>query len=289
MGGIYWLASYPKSGNTWLRAFLHNLRVDGDAPVDINELTTGAIASGRGWIDDVLGFDSDHLTPDEVDRLRPDVYRWSVHAEEVGYHKIHDAYTVLPDGEPLVSREGTLGAVYIVRNPLDVAPSTASHYGCTVDRAIAIMGFPELAVAARRDGIARQQVRQRLLSWSAHVASWIDAPGLRCEVVRYEDLAARPLETFTRAAAFLDLPTDRPRVEKAIRHSEFSELRRQEDERGFHERGSRSEPFFRRGRAGGWRDSLTPEQVERIIDDHGAVMRRIGYLDAGGNPVEQPA
>lgn len=67
MGGIYWLASYPKSGNAWFRAFLRNLQEDGDAPVDINELQTGSIASARGWLDEVLGFDTAELTPDEVE------------------------------------------------------------------------------------------------------------------------------------------------------------------------------------------------------------------------------
>ena len=55
MGGIYWLASYPKSGNTWFRAFLCNLQEDGEEPADINDLATGGIASARGWLDEVLG------------------------------------------------------------------------------------------------------------------------------------------------------------------------------------------------------------------------------------------
>ena len=73
MGGIYWLASYPKSGNTWFRTFLRNLIEDGDQPADINDLSTGSIASSRGWLDEVLGFDTAELDPDEVDRLRPEV------------------------------------------------------------------------------------------------------------------------------------------------------------------------------------------------------------------------
>ncbi len=80
MSGIYWLASYPKSGNTWLRSFLSNLQQDGDAPADINELATGTIASARDWLDEALGFDSADLSADEIDRLRPAVYRWSLRA-----------------------------------------------------------------------------------------------------------------------------------------------------------------------------------------------------------------
>ena len=38
MGKILWLASYPRSGNTWLRAFLHNLFRNSAEPYDINRL-----------------------------------------------------------------------------------------------------------------------------------------------------------------------------------------------------------------------------------------------------------
>jgi len=283
MDGIYWLASYPKSGSTWLRAFLHNLREDAEGPADINELTTGGIAAERGRLDEVLGFDTADLTADEVDLLRPAAYAWAAREGGIDYRKIHDAYTPAGAGEPLVGREGTLGAVYVVRNPLDVAPSAASHWGCTVDEAIASMGRPEMALAGSRR-VLEPQVRQRLLTWSAHVLSWVDAAGLRCEVVRYEDMEAAPQETFTRVAAFLELPHDAARVEKAVHFSRFDELAGQETAKGFRERSRHAGRFFRSGRSGGWRTALTQEQVRRIVADHGAVMRRFGYLDGDGEP-----
>jgi aryl sulfotransferase len=288
MGGIYWLASYPKSGNTWLRTFLQNLWADGDAPIDINDLRTGAIASARGWIDEVLGFDSADLTNDEIDRLRPAVYSWSRNDKEMSYHKIHDAYSFLVNGEPLVSREGTLGAVYLIRNPLDIVASIANHMNFTLDRAISFIG-EEAASFASKPSRLHPQVHHRVLSWSAHVASWIDAAGLRCEIVRYEDMLGRPTETFGRIARFLEVPTDAARVEKAIRFSDFAELRRQEAEGGFTERPDHTASFFRRGEAGAWIDTLTPDQVARIVADHGPMMRRVGYLDSTGNPLERPA
>lgn len=284
MGGIYWLASYPKSGNTWFRTFLRNLVEDGDAPVDINELETGAIASGRGWLDEVLGFDTAELGPDEVERLRPEVYRWSLRDEEFGYHKIHDAYTFTSDNEPLVSREATIGALYILRNPLDVAPSFANHMHCDIDKAIGKMGRSEAAMCRTRKALPNQ-VRQKLLTWSEHVLSWVDAPGLNVEVIRYEDMQADAQATFTRAARFLGLPTDAGRIAKAIRFSDFRELARQEEEKGFCERPANAARFFRKGISGDWQKKLTPEQVARIIADHGEVMRRFGYLDSDDHPL----
>ena len=277
MGGIYWIASYPKSGNTWFRIFLRNLIEDGERPADINEINTGNIASSRGWLDEVLGFDTAELEPDEVDRLRPEVYRWSLRAEAAGYHKIHDAYTRTMTGEPLVSREATLGAIYILRNPLDVAPSYANHKHCSIDDAIQSMEQQDHALCRSRNKLP-DQTRQKLLTWSGHVLSWVDAPGLSCRVLRYEDMLADPVPTFTKAARFLQLPSDGVRVEKAIRFSDFSELSRQEKEKGFREKPSKAKRFFRQGKSGDWREKLTTGQIQRIIDTHGEVMQRFGFL-----------
>jgi len=284
MGGIYWLASYPKSGNTWFRVFLSNLQADGDEPTDINALgLDGGIASARGWLDEVLGFDTAELSQDETERLRPEVYRWSLRDEAISYHKIHDAYTLTSDREPLVGREVTLGALYILRNPLDVALSAANHWHCSIDQAIDKMSNPEMALCRKRRALP-SQVRQRLLSWSEHVLSWVDAPGLNLETIRYEDMLDDPQTTFSRAARHLQLPADAKRVAKAIRFSDFRELARQEAASGFRERPQRTERFFRSGASGDWRENLTEAQVKRIIADHGSVMRRFGYLYANGEP-----
>lgn len=278
MAGIYWLASYPKSGNTWLRVFLCNLLADGDAPVDINVLNAGGIASSRAWLDEALGIATADLTAEEIDDLRPAVYRWRRNQGGIGYHKIHDAYRLNEQGEPLVSREGTLGALYIVRNPLDVAPSYANHLNSSIDRAIDCMADPQATLGRSARGLA-PQVQQRLLSWSEHVLSWVDAPGLRCHVMRYEDMQRDALHSFTAAARFLRLPDDPQRVGKAIRFSDFAELQRQERTHGFKERPPHSHGFFRQGRPGDWRERLTPLQVRRIVAQHAGVMRRFGYLD----------
>ena len=225
MGGIYWIASYSKFGNTWFRTFLHNLQSNSDTPVEINELATGSIANSRSWIDNVVGFEVSDLTHEEIARLRPDVYRWALQADYIGYHKAYDAYQIGIDGVPLTSTEGTVGALYIVRNPLDVAPSFAKHNQSSIDAAIVLMGNSEGTLSGSRTRL-RRQVRRVLKSWSGHVAIWIDASGLTCHVLRYEDMQARPQESFGAAAEFLGLPHDAERVQRAVAFSAFEELSR---------------------------------------------------------------
>src|SRR6056300_989710 len=134
---LFWLASYPKSGNTWTRAFIANLLNEDPDPVDINELNTGAIASGREWVQAAFDFDIDELTHDEVDQLRPHAYRWlSDRAANYEYHKTHDAFSYVDEEGrlPLFPPEATAGALVIVRNPLDVAVSFAHHNASTIDK-----------------------------------------------------------------------------------------------------------------------------------------------------------
>jgi hypothetical protein len=286
MKGIVWQASYPKSGNTWFRTFLTNFLRDADAPASINALDGGPIASARRPFDEAVGYDSGELSPDEIDLLRPEVYTQQAReARETVYSKIHDAYTFLPDGRPLVPPEATACALYFVRNPLDVAVSLAHHNGHDrFDRTIQHLSTADYCFCVT-DATEHNQLRQRLLSWGDHAASWADAPGLRVLVLRYEDMKLRPGDTFGQAIRFLGLPDDPARVKKAVAFSDFDELRRQEEKSGFGEKTARAKSFFRKGEIGSWREALTPEQADKIVADHRAAMRRFGYLNDRDEPL----
>lgn len=286
MGGIYWLASYPKSGNTWFRSVLANYLSETDEPFNINELNTGSIASSRVWVDDVLGVDTADMTQGEVDALRPDVYRWTVNEtpNQIGYNKIHDAYSHLPDTRPLVDDAATLGAVYILRNPLDVAPSLANHNNVDIDTAITQMSDPDYALSRAQNKLP-SQLLQRLGTWSQHVESWVDAKEVPIHAIRYEDMQSDPVKNFGAAFGFMEIGLCQDKLKRAISFSRFENLSAQEESVGFRERPAKTTRFFRKGHVGDWRNSLNEEQVKRIINDHKCVMRRFGYLDAESQPI----
>jgi hypothetical protein len=285
MPSIIWLASYPKSGNTWLRIFLTNFWNDTDEPVDINDLRTDRGASNREQFDDAVGVESSDLTPDEIDCLQPDMYRQiAEERDRTLFIKIHDALTYTSEGRLHIPEDVTTGAIYLIRNPLDVAVSFAHHSGASIDRTIARMVNESHALSPNFLCLDNQ-LRQQLLSWGGHVLSWVDAPGIRVFPVRYEDMQFKPLETFILLVRFAGLPVDTDRIQKAIELSSFQRVQQQERDHGFQERHPRAESFFRRGKVGSWREVLTPEQVNRIIEDHYDVMRRFGYLTASGEIV----
>ena len=277
MTGFYWLASYPKSGNTWLRLALRSLR-HGGSPVDFSKeeswIPNGA---AREPFDQTLDIESSDLSAIETEILRPRFYEFLARSgDEPILRKIHDAYVPTAAGEPLFPPAVTSGVVYIVRDPRDVAVSFAHHRRSSIDNTIGVMQNPAAAMAYRAGDLA-EQLRQRLLTWSGHVESWLDAPHLRRLVLRYEDMLASPFDSLARTASFLGWEADPAAVAGAVEATRFQRLKAEESRHGFRENPVGEGAFFRRGVAGGWRDTLSSEQVRRIERDHGRVMRRLGY------------
>ncbi|RII28233.1 MAG: sulfotransferase [Geobacter sp.] len=286
MAKITWLASYPKSGNTWMRVLLTNYLRDGDSPADINRLDGGPIASARIWFDEWVGVEASALDDEMIEILRPGVYRCMAREEQANiYMKVHDAWGRTSRGEGLFPAEVTDGVIYILRNPLDMAASCANHWGVNIEQAVQNLCDPDYSLARSLGGMA-DQLRQKIGTWSHHVSSWLDESGLPVRLVRYEDLRRDPVTTFAGAAQFCGFPTNMERVRKAVEFSDFKELRRQEQANGFRERSAKaSGGFFRKGQTGGWREELSDHLVNRLIDAHGETMRRFGYLDENNNPI----
>lgn len=285
MAKIYWIASYPKSGNTWTRTFLTNYWRNLDQPVDINELEGGPIASARNLFDESVGLESSDLTSAEIERLRPRVYREvAENSQENLYLKVHDAYTYTPDGVPLLSKEATAGAIYLIRNPLDVLVSFAHHSARPVEKMVKALNDPDYAFVNDPRRMHNQLV-QKLLTWSGHVRSWVDEPGLNLLVLRYEDLHRDPEAAFGAMVRFAGLDFDEERLRKAIRFSSFDVLQAQEREHGFGEKMPLSESFFRKGKIGTWREQVSDELAAQVVQAHREVMTRFGYLDQTGQIV----
>ena len=275
-GSIVWLASYPKSGSTWLRALLTNYLGEGGAPASINALIGGWRASQRDLFDRHVGVPSSELLPEELLRVRPLFHELlAADLSRPTFIKVHEACLETAAG-PLFPEAATAGVVYLVRHPGDVAPALAHHQQYSTDRAVAEMNRPEAELFGGRRRI-HSVLPQPLGTWSGHVTSWLES-GLPVHVVRYEDMLADPRAAFESVLRFAGFEPDPARLAQAVRNSRFERLRAEEERAGFRERQATAPSFFRSGTAGGWRDALTAEQVRALVDAHGAVMARFGYL-----------
>lgn len=276
MAGIIWLASYQKSGNTWARAFLANLFRNPDQPIPINDLPKFLLGDGfMIHYETFTGKSATALTAAEIRALRPRIHTWFAQSSTDNvFVKTHNA-CVSVEGQPLITPQATAGAIYIIRNPLDVAVSFAHHHQIEMQEAVDRICDDRNIIPANP-----RKLEEVLMSWSSHAKSWLKAPGLRLHVMRYEDMLASPRKTFGNLVKFLELPPDPARLKKAIRFSSFKELARQEKQERFVEsRPDGKSPFFRQGKSGAWKDALTDTQVQKIIETQGQMMRHFGYLD----------
>ena len=278
--GIVWLASYPKSGNTWLRTFLYHLvRIQNGLPREEDELNKLDRASGYeaklfGLFEQYLGKPLEQASRVEAMGVRPQVQMTvAERMPNVAMLKTHNLMGEL-GGMPTVSPRASIGAIYIVRDPRDVASSLAKHIGRSVDEAIEVM-----ATSAFATDNQAETAFEIWGSWSEHVASWTTEKSPTILVVRYEDMLAKPTETFGAIAEHLRQELTPEQLTEAIELSSFDKLKRQEEEGAFRERSVHADRFFVSGKAGGWRDWLTEAQALRILQTHRYEMGHFGYLD----------
>ena len=278
--GIVWIASYPKSGNTWMRVYLyHMMRLMNGLPRsdnDLHALDKASTYEARlvGLFEEMMGKPLATASRYEVALIRPQVHAAIVQRTgSVSLIKTHAALGQLGD-LPTHNLAVSCGTIYIVRDPRDVAISLAAHNGSTIDAAIADMATPSYGTQN-----SDQAAFEVWGSWSEHTLSWTDKPHEAVLVVRYEDMHADPTATFTSVAKHLRQKPTPEQIAEAIALSSFKELRDTEIATGdFRERSERADRFFREGRVGEWREKLTPAQVRSIEDAHRAQMMKFGYL-----------
>ncbi len=264
---IIWISSYPKSGNTWVRTFLANYFQPKGKALDINSLRRFTTADVRqDFFDRAAGRPFRAATFDEWLQMRPKALRLIAESKQ-GHHFVKTHCQIHRIGPvDLIPPELTAAAIYVLRNPFDVAPSLARHMSVDIDQAIARM-LDRAAIDANPNNILEVVGR-----WDDHIRTWTGAPGLPRHVMRYEDISADPEGAYRELFRFLRVPVDVDQLKRTLELTSFDALRRQEEEKGFVERPPQMERFFHRGRPGGWREELTPEQVARLRDGFGETL-----------------
>lgn len=278
MNGIYWLASYPKSGNTWTRTLLTNYLGEKEVPADINALETDSIASARHLFDEYIGLASSDLNAKQIKLYQPFIYeQMAKESHRDLYMKVHDAYTLNTKNFPIIPASATKGVIYILRNPLDVAVSYAHHSHKPIDISVKNLCDESFTIAQSNHDLSNQLL-QLLLSWSGHVNSWVES-GLRVHLMRYEDMITDPLTTFKGMLEFMGFEINEERLRQAVDFSSFDTLKKLEKEKGFKEKPTKAASFFRKGKIGSYREELTQEQIDIIVEYHRETMIKYGYLD----------
>jgi hypothetical protein len=278
---IIWLASYPKSGNTWFRSFLTALKSEYEA-FNINELKTDGIFSGKENLEYALDLEADDLHQHEIEKYQGLAWKYvSKKSSKKQFVKIHDAFDFLPHSEnkPLVPEEATFKAVYFVRHPFDVVPSLANHSGKNIEETVKFINDSNASFIniKKKKNLAANQFYQHLGTWNEHVKSWLLYPKFPVMFLRYEDMKINSFETFKKAIEFMELDYSDEQINNALEMTKFENLRKQEEEKGFREKGSKTKFFFNKGEMNYGKSLLTEEQIESIKQVNEEMMKHFGY------------
>jgi aryl sulfotransferase len=269
-----WCASYPKSGNTWVRAIitaLHRSQV-----IDINDLMGGGVRMLAPLT--VLGVPLADLEPAEALQVRR--LAWAHEKSREGStipRKTHDAYLPDVDGYPTSWQPRGALVIHVVRDPRDVAVSWAHHAGCTHAEAVAFLAAGDSAM-----GEGLSEGAARLGSWSSHTMSWLEQRDMPMLTLRYEDLNETPVATVCSIAAFIGHHITDAEANEIAETCRFEKLAALEIVEGFREQAAVDRPFFRRGEAGSWRRELDRALASALELEHATMMTRLGYLPDSG-------
>lgn len=202
MPGILWLASYPKSGNTWMRVFLANLILDEPEPLALQRINEVCSSEpNEVWFRPLVNKPVSTLSQKRIASLRTRAQERAVSINKnIMPMKTH-SLCGKEHGYPIISPKATVGVIYIVRDPRDVAISAADHYGLTIDQTIEMMADHE----ARGRGKPGNTVHELMGSWSDHVRSWTRWKHSPLMVLRYEDMLADSLGQFGMVARKLGI------------------------------------------------------------------------------------
>ena len=197
IGGAMFLASYPKSGNTWLRFLLEAYRRGGR--LDINDVRICTADSDKRIMQNASALSVDEMGFTGQMLCRPAaMLNFIALAAQPIYIKTHFA-NISPEGfGPCIPWQITRKAVYVVRDPRSVLLSFSPYFGLSLESAAEAMASKDFGI-----GDNKIQANQLLSSWSNHVSSWVGESRFPVHVVKYEDMVADTAKELTEILEFL--------------------------------------------------------------------------------------
>ena len=265
---IIWIASYPKSGNTWLRSLLASYYFSDDGTFDFDLLKkidaypsvayfkkykdnfSNPVSTSRYWISEQENINKDN-------KLR--------------FFKTHNAMVKI-NGNSFTNENNTLAAIHIVRDPRNVITSIANHFLISQEEAFDFLMTENKGIIQKINN--RYLGFNALCSWKFHEKSWSECNKFPVLTIKYEDFQKEVLKTFEKVINFILHITksknsfNLDKAKKSIESCDFEKLSKLENEKGFDEAvmnqaNNKKIKFFNLGIKNNFQNLLKKELIDK--------------------------
>tara|TARA_Y100000741_G_C18199001_1_gene536823 strand:+ start:162 stop:1007 length:846 start_codon:yes stop_codon:yes gene_type:complete len=276
---IIWIASYPKSGNTYLRSFISSYYFSKKGKFNFELLMN------------VLQFPSVKFTKKNLNSETEASNNWIYNqnqffsGENVHFIKTHNSLNQ-HKGNSFTTKNLSLGCIYIVRDPRNIITSMTHHYSLTYEQAYKKI-IDENASLLEKSREGDYSNFTFLGSWSSHFKSWKNSKDFKTLFVKYEDLENNKYDTFKKIVQFInDLKKDKSSLNEkkflnSINSTNFSNLRNKEEIEGFDEgvnsKSGERKRFFNLGFNNRWQKILPKNILTKLNNNLQNDLNDLGY------------
>ena len=282
---IIWLASYPKSGNTYVRAFLSAYYFSNNGQFDFSQISNiDQFPHEKFFNQKVNNFD-------EASKLWVPIQKKINQDKKIRFFKTH-SFLGNYKGNEFTSPETTLGAIYIIRDPRNVFTSIKNHYSLDNEKALKMITDKTRSLMSNNGSHASLTY---ISSWAENYLSWFKNNKFRRLFIKYEDLIGNRYETFRDLIVFTNTlmnnveGVNKLKLQKAIETTNFNVLKKKEMSENFDNSDSsfknwrkfhseNKNLFFNLGPENDWKKILEKEFAEKIETNFEKEMKELKYL-----------
>tara|TARA_Y100001970_G_scaffold274448_1_gene374200 strand:- start:5270 stop:6109 length:840 start_codon:yes stop_codon:yes gene_type:complete len=278
---IIWIASYPKSGNTWLRSFLSTY------------FHTDEEIFKFEYLKKIKQFNSKEFGEVEIPNINTALENLQraqkkiIEREEITFLKTHSS--LLPiNGFNFTNRNYTAGAVYIVRDPRNVITSLSNHYSFDFEKSLDFMLNSKKYIIDDRENNTNFSTFQFISSWSNNYKSWKNCKEFKILFIKYEDLENNQFNTFLKVIKFINSICSKKkelsnsRIKSIIESISFDLLKNKEQEEGFPEsvadQNRNKISFFYLGKKNQWDKIYDQKKIEKLNNVFKAELIDLKYV-----------